>query len=81
MKAVQFHSHVGADGVLKIEVPVGMMDADLDVVVVVSPAGAAAGAIDGNWPPYFFEETFGCLADYPLERPPQGEFETRNAVR
>ena len=54
MKAVQFHSHVGADGVLKIEVPVGMMDADLDVVVVVSPAGAAAGAIDGNWQPNFF---------------------------
>jgi hypothetical protein len=81
MKAVQFHSHVGADGVLKIEVPVGMTDADLDIVVIVSPAGAAAGATDGSWPPNFFEETFGCLAEYPLERPPQGEFETRNALR
>lgn len=34
-----------------------------------------------NWPPNFFEETFGCLAEYPLERPPQGEYETRNALR
>jgi hypothetical protein len=28
----------------------------------------------------FFEETFGCLAEYPLDRPPQGEFETGNAL-
>jgi len=81
MRAVQFHSHVGADGVLKIEVPVGVKDTELDVVVIVSPADTAAGAIDGNWPPNFFEETFGCLAEYPLERLPQGEYETRNAVR
>lgn len=45
MKAVQFDSHVGAGGVLKIEVPVDMTDADLDVVVIVSPAGAV-GAYD-----------------------------------
>ena len=55
MRAVQFHSHVGADGVLKIEVPVGVKDTELDVVVIVSPADTAAGAIDGNWPPNFFE--------------------------
>jgi hypothetical protein len=81
MKAVQFHSHVGADGVLKVEVPVGVTDADLDVVVIVSPAGVAARTIDGNWPSNFFEETFGCLAEYPLERSPQGEYETRNALK
>lgn len=81
MKAVHFRSHVGADGVLKVEVPVGMTDADLDVVVVVSNPGAPAGAIDGNWGPNFFEETFGCLAEYPLERPPQGEVEARNGLR
>ncbi len=81
MKAVQFHSHVGADGVLKIEVPVGMTDADLEVLVIVSPADTVARTIDGNWPLNFFEDTFGCLAEHRLERPPQGEYETRNALK
>ena len=81
MRAVQFHSHVGADGVLKIEVPVGVTDADLDVVVIVSPADAPARPIDGNWPPNFLEDTFGCLAEHPLERPPQGEYETRPLLK
>ena len=81
MRTVQFQSHADADGLLKVEVPVGVTDTDVDVVVIVSPAGAAAGAPDGSWPPRFFEETFGCLAAYPLERPPQGEFEIRNTLK
>lgn len=80
MRAVQFHSHVGADGVLKVEVPIGVTDTDLDVVVIVSPAETGA-AIGGNWPPRFFEETFGALAEHRFERPPQGEYETRNALK
>lgn len=80
MRAVQFHSHVGTDGVLKVEVPVGVTDTDLDVVVIVSPA-ETAGAISGNWPPHFFEETFGALADHRFERPPQGEYETRDTLK
>jgi hypothetical protein len=81
MRTVQFHSHVGADGILKVEVPVGVTDADLDVVVIVLPAGATARTTDGNWPPNFFEDTFGCLAEYPLERPSQGEYETRAGLK
>jgi hypothetical protein len=33
---------------------------------------------DANgWPIGFFEATAGCLADDPIERAPQGEYETR----
>jgi hypothetical protein len=81
MRTVQFHSHVGADGVLKVEVPVGLPDADLDVVVIVSPATATEQTTDGNWPPNFFEDTFGCLAESLLERPLQGEYESRAALK
>jgi hypothetical protein len=28
-----------------------------------------------GWPPGFFERTAGSLADDPIERPPQGDFE------
>lgn len=80
-KAVQLHSHVGADGVLKIEVPVGVKDTDLDVLLIVSPADAAARPTDGNWPPSFFENTFGCLAESPIERPPQDAYETRTTMK
>jgi len=30
-----------------------------------------------EWPPDFFEKTAGCLADDPIERAPQGEYEIR----
>ncbi len=33
---------------------------------------------DANgWPIGFFEATAGCLADDPIERAPQGDYETR----
>jgi hypothetical protein len=32
---------------------------------------------DLDWPPGYFEETAGALADEPMERPAQGELEVR----
>ncbi len=36
-----------------------------------------AQAEQSGWPPNFFDETYGALADDPLIRPDQGDFETR----
>lgn len=33
-----------------------------------------------GWPVGFFEETYGSLADDPIERLPQGELEVREAI-
>ncbi|HLP92030.1 MAG TPA: DUF2281 domain-containing protein [Nostocaceae cyanobacterium] len=33
-----------------------------------------------GWPPGFFEETAGCLADDPIQRYPQGEYEEREQL-
>lgn len=33
-----------------------------------------------GWPPGFFERTYGSLADDPIERPPQGEYEERDEI-
>ncbi len=37
MQSITLQSHVGADGVLKLQVPVGIANADLEVMVVVQP--------------------------------------------
>ena len=31
-------------------------------------------------PPGFFERTYGSLADDPIERPPQGDYEIRDEI-
>ena len=33
-----------------------------------------------GWPPGFFERTYGSLADDPMERPPQGDYEVRDEI-
>lgn len=36
---------------------------------------------DSDWPPDFFEQTFGSFRDAPLVREPQGEYEIRNEIK
>jgi len=44
--------------------------------------GQAGDAMtEANWPEHFFEETFGAQADDPLERPAQGAYPEREALR
>ena len=33
-----------------------------------------------GWPPGFFERTAGSLADDPMERPPQGDYQERDEI-
>ena len=37
MKSVEFKSHVGPDGKLKLEIPLSISNADLEVIVIVQP--------------------------------------------
>lgn len=37
MQTVKLRSHVGEDGVLRLNVPIGLNNTDLEVVVVVQP--------------------------------------------
>lgn len=39
-----------------------------------------AQAEQSGWPPGFFEETYGALADDPLVQSDQGDFETRETL-
>lgn len=79
MQSVTLRSHVGADGMLNLQIPVALKDIDVEVVLTMRPVdkGELENLAQANgWPPGFFEATFGCLPELP-EREAQGEYETR----
>jgi hypothetical protein len=83
MDAIKLRSHVGPDGILKLEVPVGVKNADLDVVVNVELVGNGVSAKtpeELGWPEGFFEKTAGAWSGEPLVREPQGNYETRKPL-
>jgi len=79
MDAIKVTTHIGQDGVLHLDLPLNLHNTDLEVLVVVQPHETEA--VDANgWPIGYFEETYGSLADDPIERPDQGELETRDSI-
>lgn len=80
--AIQFHSRVGDDGILDVQVNLGRTEAKKEVVVTIEslPAnGAAPQADDLPWPD-FVERTYGSCAGLDLDRHEQGEFESREPI-
>ena len=78
MQSITVQSHVGKDGILRLQVPVGIKDADLRITInfqLPDLNGAAKSPEELGWPPGFLEDTYGCLRDDPIERSPQSEFE------
>jgi hypothetical protein len=79
MKTVQLRSHVGADGILELKIPAGVVESDVDVTVVVNPlpaSGFKSEAERQEWV-QFVERMAGSWQGGPLERGDQGEFEKR----
>jgi hypothetical protein len=79
METIKLKTYVGSDGILKLEVPVGVSNRDLEVVVVLQPL-VNLSVDELGWPIGYFEETYGSLADYPIERGDQGIPEIRDAI-
>ena len=61
-----------------MELPVGMSDTEVEVIVVVNPINKQQ--IDRAKWLAFIEETAGSLAHNPIERAPQGEYEIRDEI-
>lgn len=84
MQSITLRSRVGEDGILHLEVPVGLTNADLEVTVTVQLIDLQPKAKtpeELGWPPGFFEQTAGALADDPLVRGVQGEYEVREELK
>lgn len=64
METMQIHSRVRADGVLRLDLPLGLEEADADVLITIEPVATPVGATWGG----FLSETFG--AGTPEEKTP-----------
>ncbi|MCF2152046.1 hypothetical protein IQ276_037745 [Desmonostoc muscorum LEGE 12446] len=83
MQSIKLCSHVGGDGILHLEIPVGITDKEMEVVVIyqqIEPSAPPKTPQELGWPAGFFEQTAGSLADDPIQRYPQGEHDTREPL-
>jgi hypothetical protein len=79
METVKLNAQVGEDGILKLELPAGVANRELEVVVVIQPLGDEA--VDAlGWPVGFFERTYGALAATPIERPSEFPLDIREEI-
>src|SRR5437660_12755969 len=85
MDAIKLQQRADENGLLRIQVPTALPNRDLEVIIVLQPLEPVdvvpmQTANENGWPKGFLEQTYGSLADDPLERLPQGKFEAREAV-
>ena len=78
METIKLKTYIGSDGLLKLELPTGISNRDLEVLVVLQPVAEAVD--DLGWPLGFFDRTYGALADDPLERPADLPLDVRDEL-
>ncbi|NET59212.1 MAG: hypothetical protein F6K47_24650 [Symploca sp. SIO2E6] len=83
MASITLRSHVGTDGILRLDLPVGLTDAELEVTVTfktLPPPEEGQLPQGKGWSPGFFEETFGAFKDNPLIIDSEGIFDDEEDV-
>ena len=69
MQNIQFRTYIGEDGILKVQLPAQVNNTELEVLVVFQPANTPKidkTAQAQEWPPEFFDKTWGSCAENPL---------------
>lgn len=78
MNRVVVHSRVGADGILRLTVPMAAVDANRDVQVTIEPVRAAE-LTQEEWR-QFVLATSGSITDPSFVRQEQGDYEQREEL-
>lgn len=75
MHSIKLRSHVGSDGILQLQVPVGHVDQELEVIVIYQtiPSKSSTPLEESSWTAGLLERTAGSIPD--LERPSQDALE------
>jgi hypothetical protein len=74
METIIFRKHVGDDGILKLELPIGETNVDCEISITVRSKMS-----QDEWAA-FIEETAGSLADDPIERPAALPLDIRDEI-
>lgn len=67
MRSLTLRSRIDKNGILKLKMPVGMSNMDVEIILVVNPLQKHL-----DWPDGFVERFAGSMPDLPL-RESQGE--------
>ena len=70
MKTLQFTTHIENNAQLHLTLPSEYANQDVELVVIIQPRKETVER--QNWLA-FINQSYGCLADDPLERPEQPE--------
>jgi hypothetical protein len=76
MKTISLKSHIGRDGLLKIEIPTEEKETDVEIVIIIDSIKNSAK----GWSQNFLNKMYGCCKDSPLERLDQGELPKRDTL-
>ncbi|NJO52667.1 MAG: hypothetical protein HC840_28365 [Leptolyngbyaceae cyanobacterium RM2_2_4] len=60
MESIKVRRHVGADGILHLDIPVGITERDMEVVVIYQPASPSTATGRS------LEQFYGICADDPI---------------
>ncbi len=69
MHSIKLTRRVGADGILHLDIPVGITDREVEIMVIYQPIEISKQQKtpeELGCPSGFFEQTAGCLADDPI---------------
>jgi hypothetical protein len=66
-------------GTISIDVPAALLHRKVEIIVIPLDEVSSGADREGQkgWPPGFLENTAGSLADDPIRRAPQGDFDLR----
>jgi hypothetical protein len=84
MQSIKINSFIGLDGILHLNVPVGLTNQNVEIMLIYQPVESdnnenkAATLDELGWSPDFFEKTFGAWQGEPLVRESQGKPQERD---
>lgn len=67
MKTITLKTRTDESGIIKLEIPTNLADRELEIVLVLQPTETAP-VDEMGYPLGYFDDTYGSLADDPIER-------------
>lgn len=64
MQTIKLRSKIGKDGILHLDIPVGVTETELEVTLMFESETLPSQG--KGYPPGFFERTYGICADDPI---------------